>query len=372
MTYSDAFNIRTTSVKFNDIADAIDGVIKRQYTTTSGGPNLYIATPTPAWTEYTTSAIIIITPNTSNAAGATIQINSLPAKELRIGGAPIAAGVLQTGVPTILAYTGTYFEVLLQNISIPTGQITAFGGSTAPVGYLLCDGAEYPIATYPTLSSVLGTTYNLGTETLDYFRVPDLQRRYPVGKGASDTLGNAEGGTKAGTAYASRSIQHSHTIPAHYHGMGTGATLSVDISHTHSSGSAVTGTIGSASDGTHTHTLSGDGTHDHDLRQEAGGGGTADGSAANIISLVGSTVTAYRNSSNHYNGGGHSHTVNSTNSGHTHNTFNLTAAGQTLSSTPKTPTGTIGLVTGGVDGNIQQSTGPVTPPHLFVNYIIKT
>lgn len=351
MTYTDDFNIRTTSVKFNDVADAIDGVITRQYTTTTGTSSAYIANPTPAWTSYTTSAIIIVTPHVTNALGATIQLNALAAKEMRIGGVPITAGVLQTGVPTILAYTGTYFEVLLQNVSIPTGQITAYAGSAAPAGWLLCDGEEYPIATYPTLSGVIGTTYNLGTETVDYFRVPDLRRRYPAGKGTSDTLGNAEGGTKAGTAYASRTMSHTHTVKAHYHGMGTGATLSVDISHTHSSGSAVSGSIGGA----------GDGVHRHSIPNRSGNANVGNASVVYVLrggdtGQGGSTGATLAGTDE----GGHSHT------------FSLTAAGQTLSSTPKTPTGTIGLVTGGVDGNTAQQTEATTQSHLFVNYIIKT
>ena len=374
MTYSDAYNVRTTSVKFNDVADAIDGLITRQSTTTSGTDVSYLAGPVPAWQEYTQSAILIITPHITNAASATIAVSGLAAKALKIGGAAIGAGVIQAGIPTILAYNGVHFEVLLQNVTIPTGQVTAFAGTAAPGGWLICDGGEYPIASYSTLSGVIGTIYNKGTETLGYFRVPDLSRRVAIGAGASDTLGNTEGGNKVGTAYASRTTSHSHTIahshsvpnhqhtvPAHYH-TNTINSLSVDIAHSHSA-SSVTGTVGGS-----------DGTHDHDLRQESGGGGTGDGSAANILSLVGSTASAFRNSNNHYTGGGHGH-------GHS-----LSAAGQALGSTTAYVSGTVGT---GVNGNVAFSTntseggatlttttsefsGSTTPPFLFINYIIKT
>jgi microcystin-dependent protein len=373
MTYADNYNIRTTSVKFNDVGDALDGLITRNYAgVTSGTSTTYIATPTPAWDAYTTSGLIVIIPHTSNSGAATINISGLGAKDLKIGGAAIAAGVLQTGIPTIMAYTGTYFEVLLQNVSIPTGQVSAFAGSSAPTGWLLCDATSYNTYTYRVLHAVIsntygGTAYNPGVTdqpaAVTTFNVPDLLRRAPIGKGASDTLGGSDG-----VAYASRSMSHSHTVPAHYHGVGAGATLSVDISHSHAA-SSVTGSVGGA-DGTHTHGLTGDGSHDHDLKQEAGGGGTADGSAANILALVGSTVSAFRNSSNHYTGGAHTHTVNNTGSAHGH-LFSLIAAGQTLGATAKTPTGLIGLVTGGVDGNVAMTSGSATSPHLFVNYIIK-
>lgn len=117
MTYADTYNIRTTSVKFNDVADALDGILTRNcVTTTFGGPTIYTASPSPAWTEYVTSSFLIIIPNSTNTAGSpsvTININSLGAKAIKVGGADIGAGVLRAGIPTILAYTGVHFEVLL-------------------------------------------------------------------------------------------------------------------------------------------------------------------------------------------------------------------------------------------------------------------
>lgn len=365
MTYADDFNIRTTSVKFNDVADAIDGVIKRQYATTTGTSSAYIAGPTPAWQEYLTSAIIIITPHTTNAAGATIQLNALPAKDMKIGGVAIPAGVLQTGVPTILAFTGTYFEVLLQSIAVPVGQITAYAGSTSPTGWLLCDATSYNTYTYRTLHAVIsntygGTAYNPGTTdqpgAVTTFQVPDLLRRSPVGKGSSDTLGGSDS-----VVYASRSMSHSHSVPAHYHGMGTGATLSVDISHTHAA-SSVTGSVGGA-DGGHTHTITDPG-HIHSIDRRASA--TAFGNAVAVAFPTTSGTLGTFNANSNTTG----ISVDSTGSTHGHS-FSLTAGGQTLGATAKTPTGTIGLVTGGVNGNAAMTSGSTTVNHLFVNYIIK-
>jgi microcystin-dependent protein len=370
MTYADDFNIRTTSVKFNDVADAVDGVITRQYATTTGTSSAFIASPNPAWQAYVTSAILIVTPHTTNAAGATIQLNALPAKDMKIGGVAIPAGVLQTGVPTILAYTGTYFEVLLQSITVPVGQVTAYAGSTAPTGWLLCDASDLNTYTYRTLHAVIsniygGTAYNPGTTdqpaAVTTFKVPDLRRRIPTGRGASDTLGFTEGGNNTGTAYASRSMSHSHTVPAHYHGMGTGATLSVNIAHSHGS-SSVTGSVG-GSDGTHAHTITDPGhLHTNNRRASA----TSFGNNASIAFPDGSGTAGTLNTDTKPTG----ISVDSTGSGHGHS-FSLTAGGQTLGATATAPTGAIGLVTGGVDGNAQMTSGSTTPPYLFVNYIIK-
>lgn len=364
MTYADDFNIRTTSVKFNDVADAIDGVITRQYATTTGTSSAYIANPTPAWQSYVTSAILVVTPHTSNAAGATIQLNGLAAKDMKIGGVAIPAGVLQTGVPTILAYTGTYFEVLLQSITVPVGQIAAYAGSTSPTGWLLCDATSYNTYTYRTLHAVIsntygGTAYNPGTTdqpgAVTTFQVPDLRRRAPVGTGTSDTLGANDGltyGVSTRPITHSHTISHTHTIPAHRHTVP---------GHVH----------GLAS---HTHTVN----HSHPL---------SDNGAAKI-SLISTTLWVGRtslttswtatNSDNSQSWGGSS-SVRSDSVGLLGNTDSATptSSGPSTSTTSGASADSTGFLTNAGEGAVttdSQSTsgsGSSSHPHLFVNYIIK-
>lgn len=234
----------------------------------------------------------------------------------------------------------------------PTGVIMAYAGGSAPTGWLLCDGSAVSRASYGALNALFsGLSYPYGSgDGSTTFNLPDLRRRFIAGKGASDTLGFTEGGNNTGTAYASRSMSHSHFIPGHYHSStGAGSNLMAAGQTLGSTSKTVTGSVGGT-----------DGTHDHDLKQEAGGGGTADGSAANIISLVGSTVTAYRNSNNHYTGGGHSHGHSlAVDIAHTH-------AASAVS-------GSLGKVTGGSDGNAGFNSDPtVTGSYLFLNYIVKT
>lgn len=117
MTYADNYNIRTTSVKFNDVADALDGLITRNYIgTTTGTSTAYLASASPAWTEYTTSSFLIVIFHTTNTAGSpsvTINVNNLGAKAIKRSGSDIAAGTIVAGVPAILAYTGVHFEILV-------------------------------------------------------------------------------------------------------------------------------------------------------------------------------------------------------------------------------------------------------------------
>ena len=66
----------------------------------------------------------------------------------------------------------------------PAGVITQFAGAAAPTGWLLCNGAEYSeTGDYADLFAVIASTYNTGGETEDYFRVPDLKGRIPIGAG---------------------------------------------------------------------------------------------------------------------------------------------------------------------------------------------
>jgi hypothetical protein len=120
MTYSDGFNVRATSVKFNDVADAIDGVITRGFGgTTTGTSTAYIATPSPVWAAYDNAASITIIPHVTNVVGSpsvTLNISGLGAKAIKVGGNELAAGDLVIGRPAILTYTGVYFELgVVQN-----------------------------------------------------------------------------------------------------------------------------------------------------------------------------------------------------------------------------------------------------------------
>lgn len=353
--------------------------------------------------------------------------------------------------------------------SVPTGVVNPYVGTTAPSGWLLAHGG-----TIGNAASGATVRANADTEalfTLIWNSMADAQAPVVGGRGASAAadfaankritlpdirqrfiLGLAASGTGSVMGGIGGSIDHTHSVPAHFHGMGAGAdlnitssgthTTSIDISHTHVNSALNVGgttvTVNGSTTGlsltdpqhnhggrtrsigedavfstTHSHSMPSSGSHDHDLRQEAGSGGTADGSAANILSLIGSTVAAYKNSVNHYTGGAHSHSIDATNTdhwhtiptvstgvalrwtvggtvytteqNHTHTTVSHTHTipNMTLSTTNKTDTsgvhthgsasfsGRIGLVTGGVDGNSAMVTGTTNPPFIALRHIIK-
>lgn len=94
------------------------------------------------------------------------------------------------------------FSAIFENIHMATfaygrgevGEIKAYGGSTIPAGWLLCDGQAVSRTTYPELFSVIGTTYGSGDGSTT-FNVPDLRGRVITGVGTLSgntyTLGEA-------------------------------------------------------------------------------------------------------------------------------------------------------------------------------------
>jgi len=60
------------------------------------------------------------------------------------------------------------------------GAIKPWGKSTAPAGYVLCDGAAISRTDYADLFGVISTTYGAGNGSTT-FNVPDLQGKMPQG-----------------------------------------------------------------------------------------------------------------------------------------------------------------------------------------------
>lgn len=69
--------------------------------------------------------------------------------------------------------------------TVPVGAIMPYAGTTAPTGYLLCDGSEVSIALYNDLYVTIGTTYGAGANP-NTFNLPDLRGRFPLGKDNMD------------------------------------------------------------------------------------------------------------------------------------------------------------------------------------------
>ena len=68
--------------------------------------------------------------------------------------------------------------------TIPSGVVIPFAGSTAPQGYLLCDGRAVSRTDYPYLFDTIGTTYGEGDGSTT-FNLPNLQDKFVQGAGTN-------------------------------------------------------------------------------------------------------------------------------------------------------------------------------------------
>lgn len=71
-----------------------------------------------------------------------------------------------------------------QGEHLPSGVIEMYGGSSAPTGWLLCDGSAVSRTTYANLYAVIGTTFGVGDGSTT-FNLPDFQGAFPRGVGTS-------------------------------------------------------------------------------------------------------------------------------------------------------------------------------------------
>lgn len=71
--------------------------------------------------------------------------------------------------------------------AVPPGTLTMFAGTTAPTGYLICNGSAVSRTTYALLFAAIGTTWGVGDGSTT-FNLPDLRGRGPLGVGAGAGL----------------------------------------------------------------------------------------------------------------------------------------------------------------------------------------
>lgn len=92
---------------------------------------------------------------------------------------------------------------------VPAGTILSSGRTTAPNGYLLCDGSAVSRTTYSTLYSAIGTQWGAGDGSTT-FNVPSLANMFLRGSGTS----------AVGVSEADSVGPLSIFDPGHYHAIG--------------------------------------------------------------------------------------------------------------------------------------------------------
>ncbi len=109
-------------------------------------------------------------------------------------------------------YSGSTWEKVG---GVPAGSIVAFPTSTAPSGWLECNGSNVSRSTYSTLFAVIGTNYGTGDGS-STFTVPDLRGEFI--RGWDNSRGVDSSRAIASTqSDDNKSHNHSVTDPGHSH-----------------------------------------------------------------------------------------------------------------------------------------------------------
>ena len=145
-------------------------------------------------------------------------------------------------------------ENYIVNDSVPIGAIQAYGGETAPAGWLICDGSTVSRTGYSELFSAIGTAFGEGDGSTT-FNLPDLRGRTAIGSGLG-TDRDAVERTLGQTGGHERVTLTTEQIPSHSHGYqkpvlmwGSGANAAWPGSGTTAKGSDQWGYSGVANTG---------------------------------------------------------------------------------------------------------------------------
>jgi microcystin-dependent protein len=103
---------------------------------------------------------------------------------------------------------------------VPSGVIWPYGGSSAPTGFLMCNGTAVSRTTYADLFAAIGTTYGVGDGSTT-FNLPNAQGRVPVGAGTyTDTVSGSVTRTLGATLGAEKHVITTAEMASHNHGGG--------------------------------------------------------------------------------------------------------------------------------------------------------
>jgi len=109
-------------------------------------------------------------------------------------GSVSTAKIVDSGVSTAKIADNAITQAKLHSdlIFVPSGMIMPFGGSSAPTGFLACDGSAISRTTYSTLFTAIATTWGVGDGS-GTFNLPDLRAMFLRGTGTHGTANMAKG-----------------------------------------------------------------------------------------------------------------------------------------------------------------------------------
>lgn len=130
-----------------------------------------------------------------------------------LGGADISGGLDVSGD---IAASGRLYQQaglspLTSYLLVPVGCVFPYFSTTAPRGYLYCDGSGYDVTLYADLSNAIGYTFGGSGST---FNVPDLRGRTIFGVNGTSFAAIADvSGAETHTLVEANVPAHTHTVP---------------------------------------------------------------------------------------------------------------------------------------------------------------
>jgi len=208
----------TIGISGGSVISIPNGTTAQVYT---DGTNTYSA-QTGSSGDFTINGNLTVTGNET-------EVGTLSASTLSVSNAATfavgpTAPTATTGTNTTQLATTAFVNSSIAAIPTPSvsGSILMWPTSTAPTGYLLCDGTAVSRSTYSTLFTLFGTTFGTGDGSTT-FNLPNYTNRMPYGTTIGSTGGSAD----------AILVSHTHTAtvtdPGHFHTVSAGSIVTASL-----------------------------------------------------------------------------------------------------------------------------------------------
>jgi len=187
----------------------------------------------PTNTSLSTSDAFVVNYNGTIMQTSLLELINFMANNLPVTNHMIVDGTIQTADIADGAITAAK---MASSAVTPAGIISPYAGTTAPTGWLVCDGQLASRTIYSALYAAIGDTYGAGDGSTT-FNIPDLRGRVIAGQddmgGTSANrltgqTGGIDGDTLGATGGAETHTLTTSEMPAHRHDMFAAQSVNRD------------------------------------------------------------------------------------------------------------------------------------------------